>query len=800
MKYGYFDNKNKEYVITNPKTPTPWMNYIGNGGFGGIVSATGGGLCFDSDPSNRRVTRYRFGGHPIDRPGRYLYIRDEESGDYWSATWQPVMKENQAFECRHGLGYTTIKGTYAGISSAVTYCVPLGKRYELWQVSLKNRAGGMRKLKVYSYVEFSWNDAQYDMLCHWPSMAFKADYDGKKILVDTVAEQLTGTPQYDYIATNLEVCGYDCSQENFIGTYRDESNPQVLDTGVCTNSKMYSDNCVGVLCSEITLQAGEEISFCYTLGATDEKAAVDEQIADAFRVAGMVTDEGAGCVSVIDEIRAYWQEHCDKLIVDTPCEDMNTMLNIWHAYQTKTTFDWSRFISVYEKGVDRGFGFRDSMQDVLGVMHSMPELAKERIKLLLSIQCADGNARSVYYPATKKSVGGGRSDDHLWSILSVCNYIKETGNYEFAFEEVSYADDGSDSVLGHLEQGIEFTMNHLGKHGIPDMLKSDWDDSLAPMNQGGTGGAESVFVFFQLGHAAYELMELYNYLLSKDDLEVSRMAELQARKTRMEEVYAYCQSKMDTIWDGEWYIRAFTPEGEKFCTKDDEFNKIHLIPQAWAVMSHLADEEHGNLAMDNVMKYLYTEKGLMTHWPASEGFSPKDKCYFLFPSGARENGGIFFHSNTWPMIAYAMLGRGEDAFKCYEAMLPTRRNDIADLCLTEPYVYSQTMIAPPHPRAWACVNSWLTGTASWTYLAATQYILGIRPEYEGLAIDPQIPSDWDGFTVMRQCRGQEYRITVKQAGDVGLEKGLYVNGVKMESNVVSWDVVSDKPIEVVLVK
>ena len=352
-------------------------------------------------------------------------------------------------------------------------------------------------------------------------------------------------------------------------------------------------------------------------------------------------------------------------------------------------------------------------------------------------------------------------------------------------EVVPYDDGGEATVLEHLEKGIDFTMNHLGRHGIPDMLKSDWDDSVAPMNMGGTGGAESVFVFFQLGQAAYLLMELFDFIKDKNIVK-----DVDKRNAEMKRVYEYCQSKMDVIWDGEWYIRAFTPEGEKYCTHEDEYNKIHLIPQAWCVLSHLADSEHANMAMDNVLKYLYTDKGLITHYPASEGFDRSKKNYFLFPSGARENGGIFFHSNAWPIIAFTMLGRGEDAFRCYENALPTRRNDIADICLTEPYVYSQTMIAPPHPNAWACVNSWLTGTASWTYLAATQYILGIRPEYDGLCIDPQVPKKWEKFTVTRKARGKIYNITVMKNDH--MTKGLYINGQKAEGNVVPWDINGDE--------
>ncbi len=759
MRYGYFDNARKEYVITRPDTPTAWMNYIGNGGFGGIVSNTGGGLTFDKDPSYRRVTRYHFDALPKDRPGRYLYIRNQESGTYWSPLWQPVMKELQTYECRHGRGYTTITGTYDDIKTAITYLVPLAENFELWQVEITNLSDIQKTLRLFSYVEFSWNHAFYDVTNHWPRMAFVARGGGNKIVVDTMAQQLTGVPQYDYIAASLPVDGWDCSQAAFIGPYRSESNPLAVENGVCGNSNMDSDNCVGALQSTITLLPGQTLRFCYTLGATSDQADIDGQISRAFSLQNCVED-----------IRKSWDDYSNHLVVDTPHQDMNDMLNIWHAYQTKTTFDWSRFVSVYEPGITRGFGFRDSMQDVLGVMHAVPQLAKERMKLLLSIQKSDGSARNVYYPFTRQSQGEGRSDDHLWSVFSVCNYVKETGDLGFLKEDVPYVDSGSATVLGHLEQALQFTHTHLGRHGIPDMLRGDWDDSVAHMTRGGTAHAESVFVFFQLAQGAYELMELY------------KAAGLPEKIPAMQAIFEDCQKKLPVIWDGEWFIRAFTGEGEKYCTHEDEFNKIHLIPQCWSVISRAVPEDQCNTAMDNVMKYLYTERGLITHFPASSGFVPEKKSYFLFPAGARENGGIFFHSNTWAVMAYAMLGRGEEAFKCYESSLPNRRNDIADLCLTEPYVYSQTMLAPPHPRAGACVNSWLTGTASWMYLVATQYILGIRPEYDGLCIDPQLPADWPGFAATRQCRGAACHITVEK----GENKGLYVDGQRIEGNTVPW--------------
>ena len=770
MQYGYFDKENREYVITDPKLPTPWMNYLGNGGFGGLISACGGGLTFDGDPSNRRITRYKFQNTPIDRPGRYIYIRDEETGDYFTPTWQPVQREMQFYECRHGFSYTSITGQYMDIRANTVYFVPIDKPYEIWKTTVTNKSDKKRTLKIFSYAEISFPIAQLDQLCHWPIEEVKTEFDGKKLIIDTgISKYKWGRSMYDYMTCDLPILGFDTESAAFVGSYNSEANPQGVERGECYNTLIEADSAIAVLMSEITLEAGESKTFTHVLGAADEKEYIDALISDAFK----------NCDCALEEIHEKWDKVLDALQVETPCDDMNLMLNSWHAYQAKTTFDWSRFISYYERGIDRGFGFRDSMQDVLGIMYVEPERARERIKLLLSIQKSNGNAMSVYYPATKEAKGGGRSDDHLWSVLSVCNYVRETGNVDFIFEKVPYVDGGEATVLEHLEQGIEFTMNNLGVHGIPDFLESDWDDSLSWINK--KGGAESVFVFFQLAHGAKELIELY------------RFAGLQDKIARMQEIYDYCKSKLPIIWDGKWFIRAFTPEGEKFCTDDDEYNKIHMIPQAWSVMSGLASEAQGNTAFDNVMKYLYTDKGIITHYNPTTTYNPSEKSYYAFPAGVRENGGIFFHSNTWAIIALTMLGRNDEAFKCYFASLPCRRNDIADLCMTEPYVYSQTMIAPPSSRAWHCVNSWLTGTASWMYYAATQYILGIRPEYEGLRIDPKIPSDWNGFKMKRIVRNTKCNITVNNGG-----KTLYVNGKAFSGNTVPWSIINGETLEIEL--
>lgn len=676
-----------------------------------------------------------------------------------------------AFECRHGFGYTKITGKYADILSETTYYVPLGKRFELWKTTIKNESDRVRRLKIFSYVEFSYPEAQTDKLCHWSCMTFKTSFDGKKLLISSDSSSFPHKNDLmTFFGTDLEVIGFDTDQSVFIGSYNSESNPAGVESGSCENTLIEADSCIGALCSEIVLKPNESKLFTNVLGACASYEESERFFNDALY----------GCDNALEEIKSSWNKTIGCFAVETPDSDVNLMLNSWHPYQANTTFDWSRFISYYERGVDRGFGFRDSMQDVLGVMHSRFESVKERIKLLLSIQNSDGNALDVYYPATKKACGGGRSDDHLWSILSVCNYVRETGDSNFLFEVVPYHDGGEATVLEHLEKGIDFTMKHLGKHGIPDMLRSDWDDSLSWMNID-RNGAESVFVFFQLAHASTELLKLY------------KACGLTERIPDMQRVNDYCKSKLDTIWDGKWFIRAFTPEGEKFCTDEDEYNKVHLIPQSWAVMSEIVDSERLNTAMDNVMKYLYTDMGLITHYNPTGAYDPTKKSYYAFPAGVRENGGIFFHSNTWAIIALAMLSRNDEAFKCYRASLPCRRNDKAELCMTEPYVYSQTMSAPPSTRAWHCVNSWLTGTASWMYYAVTQYILGIRPDYSGLVIDPKIPSDWSGFTAKRTVRGTVCNISVKNGGSK-----LRINGEVLLSNTVPYEYLRGEEVSIEL--
>jgi len=771
MNYGYFDVENKEYVITRPDTPTPWLNYLGNGNFSGIISNNAGGLLFDKDPGNRRLTRYKYNSLPMDRPGRYIYIRDMESGEYWSAGWQPVMKEPEAYECRHGLGYTKIKYRYSGIETEITYFIPLGKNYEVWDVKMKNLSGRKRSLKLFSYIEFSYFNASVDITQEWARYEMLADCEDGIIICDSAAEVNKTGKMYGIMGTNLEVEGYDCFRDQFIGAYRCESNPIVVEEGKSRNTHISADQICGSLSSSLTFDEGEEKSFIYTVGIVSEKEEAPALVKEA-------TDK-ANADKALSEIRASWEAHLSKLQINTPDEDMNKMINIWHAYQCKMTFDWSRFISYYERGVVRGWGFRDSMQDVLGVMHALSPVAKERIKTLLSIQASNGNARSVYFPATKSSEGGGRSDDHIWSIFSVCTYIRETGDYGFLDELVPYVDGGEGTVKEHLIRGLDFTREHVGAHGIPRFLNSDWNDSICAISDGGK--AESSFVFFQAAHAVYELKLLFNHIKSEEDIKWA------------EDYYNWCKETYPILWDGKWFLRAFLGNGEKFGTDEDEMNKIFLNPQSWAVLSRLPDEAQGNSAFDYVYKMLFCELGIISHAPASSKYFPEKKSFMAFPRGIKENGGVFCHANTWAVIAETILKRNDEAFEIYRSTIPSRRNDISDRTLIEPYAYGSALLGPDHERYGAGSNSWLTGTASWMYFAATQHILGFRPDYDGITIDPCIPNDWNGFEMTREYRGIKCNLKVgKLPYENARAKALTVNGKKIEGNFIPLSLIENE--------
>lgn len=769
MEYGFYDNKNREYVITRPDTPAPWLNYLGNGGFSGMITNTAGGLIFNKDSGNHRITRYNFNDIPWDRPGRYLYLRDSDTGEYWSPSWQPVMKTLDEYECRHGMGYTTISSLYNGISSSIIYFIPLKENYEIWKVKLNNTSNVAKNLKLFSYIEFSSYVAAYDIESDWKRYFMTGFREGNAVVFDPSDDWIHVDERLSFIGTDLPMESFDCDRDAFIGKYRDESRPIAVENGYCSNSELNADNCCGSLCCPITLAPGEQKEFVFLVGITDDRNKISGIIESATNLEKIEKQ--------LNEVKEYWNSTINRIQVETPDEKMNTMLNCWHPYQCRMTYNWSRFISYYARGLGRGWGYRDSMQDVLGVIHAVPDEVKVRIKTLLGIQYSEGNARAVYFPGTGESSGGGRSDDHIWGIFSVCSYIKETGDYAFLEEKVPYIDGGEATVYEHLVQGLKFTREHIGAHGLPLFLENDWNDSLKFKE----GKAESAFVFFQAAHAAYELKRLFKHL---DDKE---------RFAWADEYYDWCKSVYKKLWDGKWFLRGFTDKGEKFGTDDDEFNKIFLNPQSWAVLSRLPSAEEGNSAFENVKKYLFCEMGVTSHAPASSGIDVSKKSFFGLKAGVRENGGIFFHASTWAIIAETILGRNEDAYSLYHRELPTMRNDKVDDCKIEPYVYASSMIAPCHESDKYGVGSWLSGTASWMYVAATQYILGFRPDYDGVIIDPCVPAAWDGFKYSRLYRNITCNVSSAKIPDVGARaKAVIVDGEKLETNFIPYDLIKDK--------
>ncbi|HTY12611.1 MAG TPA: glycosyl transferase [Candidatus Omnitrophota bacterium] len=774
MRYGYFDLANNEYVVTRPDTPTPWINYIGGGKYGGIVSNTGGGYSFDHDPKNKRILRYRYNAIPYDQPGRYVYIRDEKTKKYWSATWSPTYHKADKYECRHGMAYTSIATSYEKIKSEITYFVPDNNQsMELWSLKLKNESKHKRKLKLFSYAEFSFYDSMKDQTnVDWCQQINQATFEHQAIFWSAFMK----TMGYTWFASSAPVHSFETDREKFVGNNRTLANPLVVEKGTCSNSKALRGNGVGGLCVEVELAPGEEKEIVFMLGSIDQPQNALPLI-KKYRNLNHVA-------SALAELKKQMKDYISKFEVKTPDPDMNVMVNTWNQYQCKCTFNWSRFVSLYQLGVNRGMGFRDTAQDTLGVMHTIPNEAKHTILKLLRIQYKEGYAAHQFYPLTgeidvgdaaegTKKAAKWYSDDHLWIVLAVCAYIKETGDFDFLKEKVHYVNSGDAPVLEHLEAAIEYSVTHIGKHGLCLLGWADWDDTLNLDT--GKGQAESVWSTMLLGVALNEMIDLCRAL----------------KKDKMADKYSATHKKFAKVmnsasgWDGEWYLRAYTDEGKKVGTRHNEKAKIYLLVQSWAVMSGFAADKRAKKALDSAHKYLNTKYGLVLMWPAYDHFDWRIGGTTTYPPGAKENGGIFLQTNPWQMIAQAMHGDGERAYQYYRQILPSSKNDIADLYEVEPYVYCQNILGKEHPQFGLGRNSWLTGTAAWTMLAASQYILGIRPDYNGLVVDPCIPSKWKGFEVKRVFRGDTYYITVRNPK--GAEKGIFslsVDGKRINGNII----------------
>jgi cellobiose phosphorylase len=788
MKFGYFNDDNREYVITTPKTPTPWINYLGSEEMFGIISNTGGGYSFYKDAKLRRITRYRYNNVPTDQGGRYFFIKDTQTGEFWSPTWQPVKKDLDDYECRHGLSYTRISAKSADISSEITYFVPQGENVEIHRVKLENTGSTTRTLSLFSYLEFClWNADDDDRNFQRNLNIGEIEVEGSAIFHKT--EYRERRNHYAYYTVNREVSSFDTDRESFIGHYKDLNSPQAVESGKCSNSMASGWSPIASHCIDINLAPGEKDELIFILGYVElpqkqkfvskgiiNKTPAKEQIAK-FANSDAVD-------KALKELSKNWDTILKPYQVECPDEKLARMVNIWNPYQCMVTFNLSRSASYFESGVGRGMGFRDSNQDLLGFVHQVPERAKERILDISATQLADGGAYHQYQPLTKRGnsdIGDGFFDDPLWLILGVCAYIKETGDTSILDEKVPYDNNAelAQPLLDHLFRSFNFTLNNLGPHKLPLIGRADWNDCLnlncfsdEPGEPFQTTGnkqgrvAESLMIAGLFIYACKEFSDLLEIIGSSEHaLSVSSAAGKMADAVKADGR------------DPEWYLRAYDFFGKKIGSNECEEGKIYIESQAWCVMAGIGKHDgFDRKSLDAVDKYLATEHGIVLQAPPYSEYHLELGEVSSYPPGYKENGGIFCHTNPWIMIAEAMLDNNEKALDYYRCIAPAYREDISELHKTEPYVYSQMIAGKAAVNFGEAKNSWLTGTAAWNYVAISQYILGIRPGYKGLIIDPKLVDSLSGTKVSRFFRGTEYQIEILK----GENKGIFVDGEKSE--------------------
>ncbi len=793
MRYGYFDDTVREYVITQPDTPLPWINYLGQEDYFAMISNTGGGYSFYRDARLRRLIRYRYNNAPFDVGGRALYVRLGD-GDVWSPAWQPVRKPLDRYECRHGLGYTRIASTYRGVAADMTFFVPLGQTLEVWRVRLSNQNPSPIQLQLFSLVEF----------CLWDAWDDQTNFQRNFNIGEVQVEAATGViyhkteyrerrDHYAYFACSAPVAGFDTQRETFLGPYRGLDNPLAVEKGRCSNSIAHGWVPIGAHQVDLTLQPGQSQEIIFVLGYAenlrDEKFTASGALntSRAQPVVARYTDPAA-LDAALDGLRAHWDRLLSVYHVQTPDEHTNRMVNTWNPYQVMATFNLSRSASLYESGIGRGMGFRDSNQDLLGFVHLLPDRARGRLLDLAATQLPNGGAYHQYQPLTKRgndAVGSGFNDDPLWLVLAVAAYLKETGDRSILDEPAPYDNvPGSEMPLyEHLQRALRYTLDRPGPHHLPQIGHADWNDCLnlncfssepgqsfqTHSDHGDASTAESVFIGGLFVLAAREMADIARYCGRADEASAyQRQADDMARLV------------LERGWDGEWFLRAYDRFGAKIGSRDCEEGRIFIEPQGMCVMAGIGlESDHARRALDSVREQLATPHGIVLHQPAYTRYYLNLGEISSYPPGYKENASIFCHTNPWIMIAEARLGRGERAFDYYTRINPSARETQSDVHRCEPYVYAQTIAGRDAPTHGEAKNSWLTGTAAWNLVAITQWILGIRPTFEGLHISPVIPPDWPGFTATRVFRGVTYHITVKRAGP-GHTVSLCVDGQAIE--------------------
>lgn len=792
MQYGYFDDKEREYVITCPDTPAPWVNYLGSPEYGAIISNNAGGYSFAKSGANGRILRYVF--NQFDEPGRYIYIRDNLSKDYWSASWQPVGKNLTRYksECRHGMAYTKMRALYAGISSEVLYYVPLDAAHEVWAVAVRNDSDVVRELTVTGYAEFT-NNPNYEqdqVNLQYSQFITRTEFENDHILqlihgnLDAVSADGKEVDNKDvgyrlFGLAGQRVSGYCGNKENFLGRYHGYGDPQGVTTGKLDGSMNYNENACGALSAVLVLNPGETAHLAFIVGAKNRE--------ESRALMARYADPAAVCPEELAALKAHWHTKLENFQIHTPSAEMNSMINTWNAYNCFMTFTWSRAASLVYCGLRNGYGYRDTVQDIQGVIHLAPEQAAEKIRFMLSAQVDNGGGLPLVKfthnpghedtpddPSYVQETGhpAYRADDALWLFPTVYKYLAETGNLAFLDEVIPYANKGTATVYEHLQRAIDFSLEHLGSHGMPAGLYADWNDCLRLGAEG-----ESSFVAFQLVLALRIQKQL-----------AEEKGDAAAAEKLAKQLADFSALVEKLCWNEDRYIRGFTEKGEVIGRRTDPEANLWLNPQSWAVISGLADSEKAETILHTVHEGLNTEYGVMLMQPPYHAHAFDGALAVIYNAGVKENAGIFSQSQGWIILAEALCGHGNRAFSYYKANSPAEQNDRAEIRKLEPYCYGQFTEGKDSPHFGRSHVHWLTGTASTMMVGAVEGILGVRPDLHGLRLSPSIPAAWDGFTMEKSFRGKKLHITVQNPAHK--ESGftsLMLNGAAMPDNYIPAD-------------
>ena len=792
MRYGYFDDANKEYIIDRPDTPAPWANYLGSPEYGAIISNNAGGYSFVKSGANGRILRYVFNN--FDQPGRYVYIRDNDTKDFWSASWQPVGKNLDVYksECHHGTGYTNIKASYTGIDSEVLYYVPLDKTHEVWKVKITNNSDTDKDLSVFGYCEFT-NDNNYEqdqVNLQYTLFITRTYFMGnriKQVINENVNKGsfIDGNTQFTrfFALVGSDVKSYCGDKEMFIGRYHSYANPVAVENGDCGNHLNYNSNACGGLETSVKLAPGESKEFAFVLGMKNDK--------EAEAVLATYNDVASQSKNELEELKAYWHSKLNNLQVKTPSESFNAMINTWNAYQCFMTFIWSRAASFSYCGLRNGYGYRDTVQDIQGIIHLAPEMALDKIRFMLSAQVDNGGGLPLVKfdhnaghedtpddPSYVKATGhpAYRADDALWLFPTIYKYIAESGNTDFIDEVIVFANGGEGTVYEHLKRAIDFSMNRLGNNNMPAGLHADWNDCLRLGKKG-----ESTFVAMQL---YYAMTVLRGFAEKKNDTEYIAYLD-RIQKELGDTIQEKC-------WEDDRYIRGYKEDGMVIGSKHDPEANMWLNPQSWAVISGLASKEQAEKALESVHRELNTPYGVRLMAPSYVEHAFDGALMLLFNPSTKENGGIFSQPQGWIILAEALMGHGNRAFEYFNESSPASMNDKAEIRKLEPYCHGQFTESSDSPFEGRAHVHWLTGTASTVMVGCVEGILGLRPDPNGIKISPSVSSEWKNFEISKSFRGKKLHIVVNNPdGNESGFKSMTLNGKEIDSNYIPADILED---------